>query len=329
MTRSSIRVGALLALVTSTIGCNAARAFVASPGDYADYRRVRLGRTLDERLAAASEYLEARPDGRYATRLGNYFRAAEPVYFRVRSRSVAGLEAYLAALPHGPHANEALDELVRLRNERRREDAVVRGTDATLRRVESENRARKAAAELVVWWSNAMLTPELWSKTYADAPAELLARFRMTAPEPSCVRVDGAEHCVKEVVRNFRVRGPGGPVERQLRARIELDLDPGYRLVAFSLSGEGLGLASAEAASGAVRFEESEEQAWRKLVEGLGARLFAEGRPCSGGEDETGAYRLACDDPRVTLTAIRDARGDEAIYVTRAAVEATASPERP
>jgi hypothetical protein len=248
----------------------------------------------------------------------HYFQSAEPVYFRVRSRSVAGLEAYLAALPDGPHAAEALELLVGLKNERRREDLAERATRATLLRVEGEGRARMEAAELVGWWTHAMLAPSVWSRTFADAPADLLARFRLTAPEPTCVRTDGDERCTKDVVRAFRIRGPGGEVERALRLRVEVNLDRNYRLVAFALSGDGLASSSAEAAAGTVGAPSDEAKAWRAFVEALGARVFKDGRACTGGEDADGTYRLACEEPRVNLLATRDADGHEAIWLTRA-----------
>ncbi|MBM4359397.1 MAG: hypothetical protein FJ096_14940 [Deltaproteobacteria bacterium] len=312
-----LRLGWLVALSLAGTGCNAARAMVATPSDYADYRRVRLGESLDDRLAAAWDYLKARPEGRYAARLNNFFQAAEPVYFRVRSGSAAGLEAYLVALPDGPHAEEAHERLLGKRNEQRREDYGERSTRAALLRVETDSRARSEAAKLVGDWVRAMLAPAVWSRTFADAPGDVLARFRLAYPEPTCVRTDGDERCTKEVTRRFRIRGPEGDVERELRLEVELNLDRNYRVVAIALSGQNLALATAEARSGSVATERGRVEGWRGFVDALAARAFDDGRPCTSSEEAGGAYRLVCDEPRVTLTATRDGEGHETLLLAR------------
>ena len=44
----------LLAVLLSlaSLGCNAGRTFIATPNDYADYRRVRIADNFDDRMAA-------------------------------------------------------------------------------------------------------------------------------------------------------------------------------------------------------------------------------------------------------------------------------------
>lgn len=306
----------LTGLWLATTGCNAARAFIATPNDYADYRRVRLAATLEDRLAAASAYLEARPEGRYAERLRTYLDAVEPLFFRASSRSTVGLESYLRALPRGPHAKEAMERLIDARNLARREDLDERAARATLLRVSTESRSRQVAATTVDGWIRPMLSPGPWFGTFSDAPAEVLARFRMSAPEPVCVREGEHDVCAKDVVRAFRIRGQEGEVERELSVKVEVRLSPGHRLVGLSLTGVGVARATLEASSGVV-VDGDDASAWHAFVDGLTKRIVEDGRACTGGEDATGQLLLDCDEARVMLRATRDAEGVERLSLER------------
>jgi hypothetical protein len=306
----------LLGVLAACSACNPARAFVATPNDYADYRRMRLASTLEDRLAAAWAYLEARPEGRYATRLRAFFDDVEPVFYRVRSRDVAGLEAYLRALPRGPHAGEAMQRLIDARNEARREDLDVRATRATMLRVSADDRSRRQAAEAIADWVRPMLEPAPWLGTFSDAPAEVLARFRLSTSEPVCVREGETERCLKQVVRGFRVRGPDGEVERELRFSVEVRLAPGHRLVGMSLEGKAMARATLEASSAEVASTD-DATSWRALIESLGKAIFEDGRACSGGEDAVGVFTLSCEEAAIVLRASRGADEVERIELTR------------
>ena len=147
---------ALMGLVVS--GCNAAQVLVASPGDYASYRRIRLATNLDDKLSAAAAYLQRHPEGRYARRIRRYVAYAEPIYFRVRRRSPKGLQAYLAALPDGPNRQQALGELTKMRRQRGESSAERLARRSTIRlKFESEDRARAAAT--VGFWVSQLMAP--------------------------------------------------------------------------------------------------------------------------------------------------------------------------
>lgn len=105
----------------SAMGCGAVgKPFVAGPSDFASYRATRVAKSLDEKMTAASRYLEEHPEGIFASEVANFFEAAEPLYFEVRKGTKAGLFAYLEALPDGPHAAEARERIrVFERRERR------------------------------------------------------------------------------------------------------------------------------------------------------------------------------------------------------------------
>ncbi len=308
----------LLALALFVCGCNAARALVATPNDYAAYRRVRLAESFDERMAAAWSYLHDRPDGRYAERLRGYFDTAEPVYFKARSQTIAGLEAYLAHMPEGPHAEEALGALMVKRNEARREALAERATRAMLLKVEAEEKSRKGVATMVEWWVRALLDPAPWHGTFSDAPAELLTRFRLSSPAPECVvDPDGSQKCTKVIERDFRVRHENGEVDDKLVMTVEVWLDAEYGLDRVRLSGQGLALRGHEAATGVTSAADDKARAaaWRELVDSLNRAIIADNRLCNGGEDAEGVLSLSCEDPAVTLK-VAPARGDRGDSLT-------------
>jgi hypothetical protein len=229
---------------------------------------------------------------------------AEPIYFKVRSQTEAGLVAYLAAMPNGPHAKDALDALMLKRNLARRDALMERATRAMLLQVEAEDKGRRRAASLVEWWLRALLDPAPWHGTFADAPGELLARFRLSAHVPECtVADDGAQHCKKTIEQSYRVRGDKGEVERTLAMTIEVWLDQGYRLLRVKLTGPELALRTHEASSGEARSVDAKQSrdAWRALGERLNAAIIDDNRICSGGEDRASVLTLRCEEPNLVV----------------------------
>jgi hypothetical protein len=291
-----VTLGATVALA----GCNAGRVFVASPGDWAEYRRVRLAETLDERIAAAFEYLERRPDGMYAERVRRYFERVEPLYYKARQRSIAGLEAYLSALPRGPHAEDALGELVLRRGAARDRSLAERSVDALGRRLDAGREARREAADLLLAWVERLLTPALWRAPLADAPAELLLPWRLALPAPSCVPSDAPTtlRCDKPLVRRFGVVEDGEPRERELAATLVMDLDADGRPRRARLHGPEILLRTREAEE--PRLVRGDEATARRLAalrfaERLTSVLFASELACEGTSEPTGAVVMQCE----------------------------------
>jgi hypothetical protein len=191
---------AWLVLLAALGGCAGARSFVASPGDYAAYRRTRIAPTLDERLAAASRYLKERPDGTYRRDVARYFERAEPLFYRSKRGSTAGLEAYLQALPAGPHAPEALAHLVELRRQRQPEGEIGRTGLAIERRHARAGAERAAVRAEVSRWIERFLDPEAWRSSIARGPDELVVAWRLGLPAPTCEPLEGgaeARRCQK------------------------------------------------------------------------------------------------------------------------------------
>jgi hypothetical protein len=293
----------LLGALVGATGCHAGKVFIASSGDYADYRRVRVAETADERLASAWEYLKSRPDGTYAERLQRYFDRAEPAFYRVRSRSAKGLEAYLRALPDGPHAAEALTRLVDLRTERRREELDSRMARQTGQRLDRERSQRAASAELLGWWLSRLLDGALWQAPLAQAPGDFLVRYRLALPAPTCEPDEGeGERCLKLVARSFRVRGEGRQLAREVAFDLELGLDARGRLRGVTLMGSAIFLRTLEAQREKALDDGRTAEAVSLFVAWLGAHLAERDVACSGGSEPDGTIVLDCDRLRLTLS---------------------------
>jgi hypothetical protein len=132
----------------------------ASPSEFAAYRATRASPTIDERVVAAARYLEAFPEGAYATEVARFLERVEPRYFAERERSREGLERYLVALPRGPHALEVRSRLTALDAQTRRPDALVEAARATEARLAAQASARKTSIKSIEAWLAAPLAPE-------------------------------------------------------------------------------------------------------------------------------------------------------------------------
>lgn len=199
-------------------GCAAGRPLVASPSDYAGYRATRVAPTFDERLAAAALYLKQHPDGAYLADVRRYFERAEPVFFRSKNRSMAGLKAYLRALPRGPHSGEAAERLMELRaryDTQPESRAVVAAVDRRLDRAAAQ---RSAVRESVQRWLDRFLDPGAWQGPLSEAPADLVVAWSLGLPAPGCAAGEDRQEgrrCTKllELPFNLPVAGEQEPRE--------------------------------------------------------------------------------------------------------------------
>src|SRR5262249_51156300 len=93
---------ALLGLAAA--GCASGQGFLMPPAEYGVYRQVHAGKTLEDRLTASYDYITQYPDGVYIDEVRGSFLQAEALYYAQARRTIKGLEAYLLALPRGPHS---------------------------------------------------------------------------------------------------------------------------------------------------------------------------------------------------------------------------------
>ncbi len=313
--------GLVLAAVFAGVGCHSGKVFIAPAGDYADYRAVRVAEDVDERMARTWAYLKERPDGMYAGRLRRYFEKSEPVFFKMRSRSIRGLEAYLEALPDGPHADEALAMLMGRRDAKRRESADMREARLTGSRLDAEREKRDEAAKLLHWWLDAFLHTEVWSAPLSDAPKDLIVRYRLSLPQPKCTAAaeDATrQRCVKPLERSFRVPGSGQLEDRTLAFLLEVELDERWYVQRVTVSGAGILLATEEARR--KKALEDDEASTRAAAAAFVARLttslFERNVTCNGGTEASGSTLLSCEGLLLTLVPGRDG-GDDVLRIVR------------
>jgi hypothetical protein len=310
------RIAALLACGAVLGGCSVGRAMIAPSGDYAAYRRYRVSNTLDERLSAAWDYLQERPDGTYAASLRAWFDGAEPVFYAVRRRSMAGLEAYLQALPEGPHATDVLDELMRRRLKSRRDEARMAAAEVTSQRLDQERARREAVADLPVHWSEMLIDPAAWSVPLDRAPRDLLLAYSLELPHAECHRDDDAkvQRCSKAIDVGFPVVEQGEVQDRRLLMWVELELDDAWQLHAARLFGPALFVHLVEARDKhlvAAGDQAAREAALESLEERLLDRLRRPGNGCEVvlGED----WSLRCPERRLV---VHRGTGDEDDTIT-------------
>jgi hypothetical protein len=285
---------------------------------------VRVAQDVDERMAATWYYIKERPDGQYSDRLKRYFGKAEPVFYKVRRRSMKGLAAYLRALPDGPHAKEALDELMGLREASRRDELVTRQARQSQLRLDVDRDKRKEAAELLMWWLSTLLDQAMWQAPLSQAPKDFIIRYRLSLPRPVCeAHEDDPSHrrCFKSVARGFRVAGDGKLVDRNLAFDLELELDDHWTLRRVTLAGSSLFLSRAEAAQ--ERALDGEDEALRlkiaaAFVNDLTQTMLEREVACNGGTNADGNTSLDCGALRITLEPGRRG-GDDVMFVERIA----------
>jgi hypothetical protein len=217
--------GAALSLAILGAGCS----FFASPGDYSAYRVTRIAPTFEERLAAAQRYLADHPDGAFRDDVRAYFDHAEEVYYTSKMGSVAGLEAYLAALPSGPHHEDAerkIGEMTAVARLRTAElDNVAAAVEARV--VGPAAMARLAVRRELEAWLVRFLDPEVFRKRIAAGKASLVIPWSLSLPPLRCELLDppqgpAARRCAKLFELAYEVDGPHGSEPREATFEITL-----------------------------------------------------------------------------------------------------------
>ncbi|AUX43276.1 hypothetical protein SOCE26_047200 [Sorangium cellulosum] len=238
---------ACAALVAALSGCASSRPLLASHGDYAAYRATRVSRTLDERLAAASAYLERYPDGAFAGEVRVYLARAEPAYYASKRGSAAGLTAYLAALPRGAFSADARFRLGQLIQARNTGDLLSRAAQETEARLAKERAERERVRDELTAWLRRFLDSEAWGRPLAQAPAEVVVPFSLTLPAPTCAPAPideragpGALVCSKRIELPFTVKAEGEAAARAAQIEIAILEDAAGRPIEVAIRGPEL-----------------------------------------------------------------------------------------
>ncbi len=220
------RAWALAALVATLAGCGLPARFVSSPREYEHYRATRAEYTPEGRLRAATRYLGAYPEGRFADEVRGAFEREESAFYRARSRTIPGLEWYLQVLPAGPHASEAslmLAELEKQASIERSDELLKRGRTIE-QRLARASVSRRQTVDTLVGWVAALTSSEGWGRRTSEQPPELLRALR-TEPQPG--KCD-EQRCLRSVTTTFAIPLAGGGLdERAAVFDLVLDLDRG------------------------------------------------------------------------------------------------------
>ncbi|MFO0758287.1 MAG: hypothetical protein U0359_17465 [Byssovorax sp.] len=248
MKRVALAAAASIALLAVLAGCRPAT-FVATPGEYADYRETRLGYDVEQRLQASASYLARYPDGAFAPEVRATFERIEPLYFASKQGSVAGLEGYLRALPAGPHRAEAGRMLDGMRAGQEAGAGVVAAGDVTAK-LDKDSAARAKVIADFTGWVERFLDADLWRAPMSESKASVIIPWSVSLPMPSCRHIHdaaqgsfssrAARRCAKLVELPYAVIVNGAPEEREATLEIAMVQDEPGRPLQITIGGPDL-----------------------------------------------------------------------------------------
>jgi hypothetical protein len=242
--RASLAACTLSIACAFSLACAVSRPLVSSTDDYADYRAFRLAAHEGPRLARAQHYLDAHPQGAWASEVRAAFDAEEPAFFEAAKTSRRRALDYLVDLPRGPHAAAALALLEAF--DAKDDDfettkllAAARRTDAMLDRAASR---RRAVGDLVVGDVAALLGDGVYGVAIEEAPIELRRMLGGLAPTTW-----GALRTRVDVDVSFVLPTPAGSEERVASVELSLKVDAAGAIVEGRVWGPDLFVRWAEA----------------------------------------------------------------------------------
>jgi hypothetical protein len=306
------RLAPLLALLLglAALGCASNKHLLMGTGEYGVYRKTRLSRTLEDRLTASYDYITAYPEGEHAEQVRAAFLKDEALYFSKAKSSIKGLKTYLSALPKGPHAQEAIDDLRRLQGFAEAQRSGITGAaKATNTELAREVERRQAVRDRVELWIAVFLDPKVFAKPLSEAKAALIVPWSLSLPWPVCARAGtpdvpkpppgGVRRCTKLLQFDYRAVEDGEAQERQALVEIGIWYDEDGRPVEVTLAGPELFLRLQETvtARGAASDDPDAklagaERAVEMAQSAFGATLSADASCKKTGDSEV--LRLAC-----------------------------------
>lgn len=234
-----MKAGFVLGLCLALAGCTASARFTARVDDYQLYRATRLATTLEERLAAANQYLHRMPNGAFRDEVKRWFLPREKQYFRRSWRSLPRLRAYLGAMPDGPNAEAVAERIVQLELEqqfaKRRDQRELDKARRTARTLEAAADDRRLFLREFAAWVEALVSIQTFGEPTSELDHGFIHRFRLSEPAGRC----SLDRCRKMLSFRFQVPFEKKLVEREAVAEVELSLERGG-LVRASLAGPDL-----------------------------------------------------------------------------------------
>ena len=238
----------VLALLWGVLSCASTARITGDFGEYRSYREFRAATTLEARLGAAERYLREYPNGDYAKEVRAWYRPAEEHYFKLSWNTLPRLRAYLDAMPHGPHADDAADRIGEL--ELRRVFAERREQRLLGHAQEIESRLARAAEQRRGFVHEFSRLTELLAatRTFGEPTSELApALIHRLRERPPVLRCDG-DQCQKIFSFSYAVPEEQVLSERKIDLTLQIRLERGL-VQELSLSGPELLTRVAEAIS--------------------------------------------------------------------------------
>jgi hypothetical protein len=193
----------------------------ASPGDYADYRAVRVASSAPSRLKAAALYLQCHPGGAFYDEIAGWFSKVELLFYEASADSAAGMQAYLDALPNGPHAESARQRLDAFRDTAKAAagERLAAVAAAFERRLAAAAQSREDVLTAYASWVRRLADFDGWGRPLDQASDELKSAWA-EGSAPSC----RADRCTKllEIPYQLEIAGKPEPFECIIEISFEL-----------------------------------------------------------------------------------------------------------
>ena len=320
-----MRLGAItLALLVS--GCSGSGLF-SSAGDWSAYRATRVAPTFELRLDAAHRYLKDRPDGSFHHEVRAWFEHAEEVFYNSKKDSRTGLDAYLDALPEGPHKDEAIARLADMNSRRSEVEKLAADVEARVGGPTAAARAR-LRTELAGWLGR-FLDPAAFQAPLSEAKAGVVIPFSLSLPKPRCAWVDppptsaqaASRRCTKLLELPYEVEGKVGTESREATMEVTV-LEDGFGTpLEVTIAGPDLFLRLEETYR--VKALAPDDAAQRKtaasravtLVKRAFGRVVSSADACTQIAQAPAALRLACEGVQVEVFPTPTPGGDDLIVI--------------
>ncbi|HET6339999.1 MAG TPA: hypothetical protein VFG30_42615 [Polyangiales bacterium] len=201
---------------------------LASKGDYADYREIRLAKGTDSRLYALQQYAERHPNGLWAKDVEIERSTRETETFENGKSTREGLERYLRAYPDGTFAAQARSRLaaVALIERRRQAEQAEAQQRFEARKQREQELTRTWVTRFAGYWSTTLARLNGWGQPIPDVARQnqQFSRAFGALPRPRCTETE----CIKYYTSPYGIPVPGGTrVERVLSLVLRLRMTEG------------------------------------------------------------------------------------------------------
>lgn len=218
------RASLVASVVVAATGCTT----LASKGDYADYREIRLAHDADSRLYALQQYAEKHPHGMWAKDVEIERTTRETETFENGKGSREGLERYLRAYPDGTFAPQARSRLaaVALIERRRQAEESEAQQRLAARKLREQELQRTWVTRFAGYWSTTLVRLNGWGSAIPDVARQnpQFSRAFGALPRPRCTETE----CIKYYTSPYGIPVPGGTrVERVLSLVLRLRMQEG------------------------------------------------------------------------------------------------------